>query len=450
MYEGDAPLAERRAAALALDRDLLRDLLGAEELRELIDPGVLADLELELQRLADGRRARDPDELTDVLRGLGPLTREEADARSDGPGIEWLDDLVAATRVIRGSVAGEERFAAAEDASRVRDALGVALPPGLPQAFTDPVERPLVDLVARYARTHGPFLVQHVARRLGVRAEPAQLALEALEHEGRIVRGEFRPDGVEREWCDEDVLRTLRRRSLAVLRQEVEPVDGSALARFLPAWQGVGVPRRGPEGLVEVLNALQGAALPASIVESDVLPARMAAYRPSDLDALCTAGEVVWVGAGALGATDGRVRLVYRDRLGLLVPAAEEPPEGPVHAALLAHLDAAGRLVLARPRRRLGRGGRALRRAHGAGRRCGTWSGRVSSPTTRWPPSARSWPAGPAARPSAARRPVASPGSVRPRLRGGGRWSTRCAGPCRPRPRRPTPGPGSCWSATAS
>ena len=342
MYEGDAPLAERRAAALALDRDLLRDLLGAEELRELIDPGVLADLELELQRLADGRRARDPDELTDVLRGLGPLTREEADARSDGSAAEWLDELVAGTRVIKGSVAGEERFAAAEDASRVRDALGLALPPGLPQAFTDPVERPLVDLVARYARTHGPFLAQHVARRLGVRVEPVQLALESLEGEGRVVRGEFRPEGVEREWCDEDVLRTLRRRSLAVLRKEVEPVDGVALARFLPAWQGVGVPRRGPEGLVEVLNALQGAALPASIVESDVLPARMAAYRQSDLDALCTAGEVVWVGAGALGATDGRVRLVYRDRLGLLVPAADEPPEGPVHAALLAHLDQRG------------------------------------------------------------------------------------------------------------
>ena len=342
MYEGDAPLAERRAAALALDRDLLRDLLGAEELRELIDPGVLADLELDLQRLTDGRRARDPDELTDVLRALGPLTRDEVDARCDGPGADWLGELVAASRVIRGSVAGEERYAAAEDASRVRDALGLALPPGLPQAFTDPVERPLVDLVARYARTHGPFLTNHAAQRLGVRSEPVLLALEALEGEGRVVRGEFRPDGFEREWCDEEVLRLLRRRSLAVLRKEVEPVDGTALARFLPAWQGVGVPRRGPEGLVEVLNALQGAALPASIVEADVLPARMAAYRQSDLDALCTAGEVVWVGAGALGATDGRVRLVYRDRLGLLVPTADEPPDGPVHAALLAHLDQRG------------------------------------------------------------------------------------------------------------
>jgi ATP-dependent Lhr-like helicase len=342
MYEGDAPLAERRAAALALDRDLLRDLLGAEELRELIDPGVLADLELDLQRLSDGRRARDPDELTDVLRSLGPLSVEEADARTDGPAADWLADLQEQGRVLRGAVAGHERWAAVEDAARLRDALGVALPPGLPQAFTDPVERPLVDLVARYARTHGPFLTAHVAGRLGLPNEPVARALEALESERRVVRGEFRPDGVEREWCDEDVLRVLRRRSLAVLRKEVEPVDATALARFLPAWQGVGVPRRGPEGLVEVLQTLQGAALPASVVEADVLPARMAAYRPSDLDALCTAGEVVWVGAGALGATDGRVRLVYRDQLGLLVPPADAVPEGPVPAALLAHLDQRG------------------------------------------------------------------------------------------------------------
>jgi ATP-dependent helicase Lhr and Lhr-like helicase len=342
MYEGDAPLAERRAAALALDRDLLRDLLGAEELRELIDPGVLADLELDLQLLSDGRRARDPDELTDVLRAVGPLSVVEADARSDGPAGEWLEALLADHRVLRGTVAGDERYAAAEDAARVRDALGVALPVGLPQAFTEPVDRPLVDLVARYARTHGPFLTAHVAHRLGLRTEQAGLALEALEGEGRIVRGEFRPDGVEREWCDEEVLRLLRRRSLAVLRKEVEPVDGVALARFLPAWQGVGVPRRGPDGLVEVLGSLQGAAIPASILEADVLAARMAGYRAADLDALCTAGEVVWVGAGALGATDGRVRLVFRDQVGLLVPAADEPPEDEVHAALLAHLEGHG------------------------------------------------------------------------------------------------------------
>lgn len=330
MYEGDAPLAERRAAALALDRDLLRDLLGAEELRELIDPSVLADLELELQRLVDGRRARDADELHDVLRVLGPLGRWELEARAaaDEPSVVhgWIDALVRDRRAIEVTVAGEARLAAAEDAARLRDALGVAIPVGLPTAFTDPVPDPLGDLVARFARTHGPFLTAQVARHYGVPVERAQGALERLEQAGRLVRGEFRPDGVEREWCDDDVLRQLRRRSLAALRREVEPVDEQALARFLPAWQGVGVPRRGTDGLVEVLGALQGASVPASVLETDVLAARIVGYRSSDLDALCTAGEVVWIGDGAIGATDGRVRLLFRDQAGLLVPL----PEGAV------------------------------------------------------------------------------------------------------------------------
>ncbi len=356
MYEGDAPLAERRAAALALDRDLLRDLLGAEELRELIDPGVLADLELELQRLADGRRARDPDELTDVLRGLGPLTREEADARSDGPAAEWLDELVAATRVIKGSVAGEERYAAAEDASRVRDALGLALPPGLPQAFTDSVERPLVDLVARYARTHGPFLTQHVARRLGVRVEPVQLALEALEGEGRVVRGEFRPDGIEREWCDEEVLRLLRRRSLAVLRKEVEPVDGLALARFLPAWQGVGRASPGPRGPGRGAQRPAGRG-PARLDRGDRRPAGPHGGLPP-----VGPRRPVHGGRGGLGRRRGPrghrragpPRLPgpprpprSRGRRAAGGPGPRRPPDPPRPA---------GGLVLARPGRRLGRG----------------------------------------------------------------------------------------------
>ncbi|MEL7210667.1 MAG: DEAD/DEAH box helicase, partial [Actinomycetota bacterium] len=204
MYEGDAPLAERRATALALDRDLLRDLLGAEELRELLDPGVLADLELELQRLADGWRARDADEVADLLRVLGPLSRAEVDARADGPGAEWLDELLDAQRAIPASVGGEERHAAVEDASRVRDALGVALPPGLPTELTEPVDAPLVDLVARYARTNGPFLTEQVASRLGVAPDAARSALDVLEADGRLVRGEFRPDGHSREWCDDE------------------------------------------------------------------------------------------------------------------------------------------------------------------------------------------------------------------------------------------------------
>ena len=345
MYEGDAPVAERRAAALALDRDLLRDLLGAEELRELLDPAVLADLELELQCLVDGRRARDGDEVHDLLRRLGPLTATDLDARSvsglDLPAA--LDQLARERRAFVAAVAGDQRWCAAEDAARLRDALGVALPVGLPAAYTDPVAAPLVDLVARYAHTHGPFLTAHAAAALGVPDERVRPVLEQLEASGRIVRGEFRPDGVAREWCDDDVLRQLRRRSLAVLRREVEPVAAEALARFLPAWQGVGQRRRGLDGLVEVLGQLQGAALPASVLEADVLAARVEGYRPADLDALCTAGEVVWVGAGAVGAVDGRVRLAFRDQAGLLVPGPDPAFEAtPVHDALLAQLGERG------------------------------------------------------------------------------------------------------------
>jgi ATP-dependent Lhr-like helicase len=344
MYEGDAPLAERRAAALALDRDLLRDLLGAEELRELIDPVVLADLELELQRLVDGRRARDADEAHDLLRGLGPLSRWDVEARAEAaPDLvaRWLDTLLAERRAIEVVVAGERRYAAADDAARLRDALGVALPIGLPTACTDPVADPLGDLVRRSARTHGPFLAAQVADRLGLPVERVVPVLERLEAEGRVVRGEFRPDGVEREWCDDDVLRQLRRRSLASLRREVEPVDAEALARFLPRWQGVGLPRRGTEALVEVVGSLQGAALPASVLETDLLPARLPGFHPGDLDALCASGEVVWVGAGPLGASEGRVRLLFRDQAGLVVPGlglGAEAPQGPVHEAIRAHL----------------------------------------------------------------------------------------------------------------
>jgi ATP-dependent Lhr-like helicase len=340
MYEYDAPMAERRAAALALDRDLLRELLGAEELRELLDPVVLGDLELELQCLVDGRRARDADEAHDLLRRLGPLSDWEIDARcaasTPSAVVGWIDSLIAARRAVRVVVAGEERVAAAEDAARLRDALGVALPAGLPAVFTDPVPDSLGDLVVRFARTHGPFLTAEVARRYGVPNGRVQPVLERLEAEGRVVRGEFRPDGVEREWCDDDVLRQLRRRSLAALREEVEPVGADALARFLPRWHGVGLPRRGVDALVEVIGSLQGAAIPASVLEVDVLACRLGGYRPADLDALCTAGDIVWVGAGALGATDGRIRLLFRDQAALLLatPSSVAPPgPGPPDSA---------------------------------------------------------------------------------------------------------------------
>jgi ATP-dependent Lhr-like helicase len=345
MYEGDAPMAERRAAALALDRDLLRELLGAEELRELLDPGVLAELELELQHLTDGRRARDADEVHDLLRRLGDLALEEVDQRCEGSSAgRWLDELVVARRAIVVQVAGEPRYAAAEDAARLRDALGVPVPPGLPVVFLEPVERPLDELVARYARTHGPFRVVEVTRRLGALPERVTDSLDRLAAAGRVVQGEFRPGGSEREWVDDEVLRVLRRRSLAVLRKEVEPVDAATLGRFLPAWHGIGDHRRGPDALVDAIGRLQGAPVPASVLESDVLPARVEGYRPADLDALCAAGEVVWIGAGPIGSTDGRVALFLRRELAALGAPAGERPEGDVHDALRGALAERGAL----------------------------------------------------------------------------------------------------------
>ena len=327
MYEGDAPLAERRAAALALDRDLLRDLLGAEELRELLDGDVLADVELELQCLADGRRARSADELHDVLRRVGDLSIAEIDLRCESAAglavatssmptmrrdLEWFTGIgaaVARRRCCRRSGRSRSAWAAkcATPPARTRPAIatrsGCSLPLGLPMAFTEPVARPLEELVGRYARTHGPFMVADVARRFGATNERIAGAIVALEAAGRIVLGEFRPDGVSREYCDVDVLRQLRRRSLASLRREVEPVEQRAFARFLPAWHNIPAERRGMEAFVEALGVLSGAALVASTIEADVLPARVRGYSSSMLDELCTAGELVWVGAGGAGCS---------------------------------------------------------------------------------------------------------------------------------------------------
>jgi len=344
MYEGDAPLAERRAAALSLDREMLRDLLGAEELRELLDPGALADLELELQRLVDGRRARDGDEIHDLVRTLGPLDRHEIEARCT-PEVDVdaaLAQLTKDLRIVEVGMATARRFAAAEDAGRLRDALGVAVPPGLPAAYTDSVEDPLGDLLIRFARTHGPFVTEQFTRRYGVGLERVEAVLDRLASDGKVLRGEFRPDGTTREWVDDGVLRQLRRRSLAALRAEVAPVEKSTLARFLPVWQGINVGRRGADGLADVIGVLQGAALPASALERSILPARMAQYRPADLDLLCTSGELVWVGAGAVGTNDGRIRLAFRDQAALLLDENPEPPQEPLHDLLRAQLASGG------------------------------------------------------------------------------------------------------------
>jgi len=325
MYDGDAPLAERRAQALSLDRSILAELLGREELRDLIDPAALADLELELQLLAAERRVGGPDALHDALRLLGDLTVDEVGARAADAGAAagWLADLEATRRALRLRIAGQERWVAIEDASRFRDALGTAMPPGVPKAFLEPVADPVGDLVGRWARTHGPFLPEEPARRLGLGVAVVEQTLARLEVAGRVVLGEFRPGGSGREWLDAEVLRRLRRRSLAALRREVEPVPQEALARFALAWQGVGPsgPRRADlDALYQVIEQLQGAAVPASALERQVLPVRLPDYGPALLDQLCASGEVVWVGAGPLGSDDGWVSLYVADQAPVLMP----------------------------------------------------------------------------------------------------------------------------------
>jgi ATP-dependent Lhr-like helicase len=323
IYEGDAPLAERRAQALALDTGLLAELLGRSELRELLDSDALGEIEAELQRLPAERHPRDVDGAADLLRVVGDLTVAEAAVR--GVPAAWLEELVAVRRALQVRIAGEERYVAIEDAGRLRDALGTALPVGVPEAFTEPVADPLGDLVGRYARTHGPFVPGEVATRLGLGVAVVTATVQRLVGTGRLVTGEFRPGGVGQEWCDAEVLRSIRRRSLAKLRQEVEPVPIGTLARFTPSWQSVGSRLRGVDGVLAVVEQLAGALVPASALESLVLPARVPGYSPAMLDELTSAGEVLWAGAGSLSGGDGWVTLVPADLAPLLLP---EPPGG--------------------------------------------------------------------------------------------------------------------------
>jgi ATP-dependent Lhr-like helicase len=304
MYEDDTPPEERRAQALSLDRDLLRELMGIEELRELLDAGAIEQVEASLLP-----RPRSVDELHDLLRRAGPLFEGELDAG-------FAETLIRERRALRVRVSGRDAVVAIEDAGLVRDALGAAPPGGVPDVFLEPVPDPLRSLLARYARTHGPFTTSDVAERFGLDPGAAEAELLELEREEKLVRGELRPGGTEREWCDPDVLRRIRRATLAVLRREVEPAEQAAFGRFLPSWHGIG--RR--QTLREALVPLQGLALPVSLWESDVLPRRVAGYRPADLDALCASGEVVWVGAGL-----DRVAVFFREHASLLGQPAGEP-----------------------------------------------------------------------------------------------------------------------------
>jgi len=346
MYEGDTPNAERRAAALALDRDLLRELLGQEELRELIDPEALEEVEEQLQHRGEAGRAGDRDALQQLLRNLGDMTAEECAERvTEGySAASMLEKLVAERRVVKARIGGEERYIAAEDAGLYRDALGVPPPGGLPESFLEDHPDAMRALVRRWARTHGPFPTARLAGRFNVDPLPA---LRELESEGAMVRGELLPEGTEREWCDSEVLRRVRRASLARLRKEVEAADPTQLARFLPSWQNVDAFRRagaGPDRLREALVPLQGVALTPKVWEADVLPRRLGAYSPSWLDELCTSGELVWVGAGALGRSDGRVALYFREDVRLAGPPPAnvklETPAGEVHEAIRERLAA--------------------------------------------------------------------------------------------------------------
>jgi ATP-dependent Lhr-like helicase len=345
MYEGDTPNAERRAAALSLDRELLRELLGQEELRELIDPGALERVEDELQHRSELSRATGRDGLHDVLRHVGDLNEAEVGERVFA-GVDagaLLAALEGERRAIRLRIGGEQRYVAADEAGLYRDALGAMPPGGLPEAFLADVPDALRELVARFARTHGPFTADELRARYGV---DAGAVLRELERDGALVRGELRPGGTQREWCDVDVLRRLRRASLAALRKEIEPAEQRRLAAFLPAWQGVDRHARagaGVDRLREVLVALQGLPLPAEVWERDVLPRRTGAYSPTWLDSLCASGEVVWVGAGALGRS-GRVAVYFREDAAAIGPPAlargAARPEGPEHELLRARLAA--------------------------------------------------------------------------------------------------------------
>jgi ATP-dependent Lhr-like helicase len=421
MYEGDSPLAERRAAALSVDPALLSELLGKVEMRELLDPGIIAQFEREAQRLDPSRHARGIEGVADLLRMLGPLDAADVAARLEQPASPGpdpresapdpresaldaetrtlsaghvtlarahLDELIATRRAIPVTIAGAARVAAIEDAGRLRDALGAALPVGIPNAFLEPLADPLGDLVARYARTHGPFTSTALAERLGVGIAVARHTLQRLESQGRLASGFFLPApstdaGVgaadETEWCDSEVLRRLRMRSLAAIRGSVEPVSPEAFARFLPVWQHVSRPLDGIDGVAAVIEQLAGVPIPASAWESLVLPARVSDYSPSMLDELTATGEVIWSGHGSLPGRDGWIALHPADTAPLtLLPSDDELVPGSLEERLVAAL-AGGGAYFAAQLRQLADAENELSVTEALWNL--TWSGRVTNDT---------------------------------------------------------------------
>lgn len=443
MYEGDSPLAERRAAALSVDPALLSELLGKVELRELLDPAVIAQFEREAQRLDPGRRVRGLEGVADLLRLLGPLDADEIALRLQADDDEdaaatparasaLAHDLVDARRAIAVTIAGHPRFAAIEDAGRLRDALGAALPVGIPTAFLEPVTDPLADLVARHTRTHGPFTVAAVAERLGLGAAVARHALQRLDAVGRVTSGYFLPEASgstdDLEWCDSEVLRRLRMRSLAAIRGSVEPVPPEAFARFLPVWQHVTRPLEGVDGVLQVVEQLAGVPIPASAWESLILPSRVRDYTPALLDELTASGEVLWSGHGTLPGRDGWIALHPADAASATLAAPDDDATpGELERAVLEALAGGGAYFAAQ-----------LRQATGAENEQSViealwalaWAGRITNDTfapvrallaggsqahrvARRAPRARMYRGTPIARPAAPPRPAAI----------GGRWS---------------------------
>ena len=344
MYEYDAPVAEKRAAALTLDRRLLQELLGDPQFRDLLDPDVISEVELELQHLAEDRKLKGADALNDALRNLGPLTTDQIEARSEDPTVvaTWLDTLNNSRRIVPVQIHGRAKWAVVEDVARLRDALGVQPPPGIPSVLLEPVADPLGDVIGRYARTHAPFTSHQISTDLGLPEAAVVEVLRRLEQESRVASGAYQPGGEGLEWVDLDVLRRLRRRSLAILRSEIEAVEEDRVGAFLPAWHRIGSTGPAAVRLPEVLRTLQGRSVPASILETEVLASRMD-YSSSELDLLLASGEVVWIGQGSLGPNDGKVALYFRDQAAFFFdPVATEQPSTELHNQVRNHLAARG------------------------------------------------------------------------------------------------------------
>ncbi|HEX3598167.1 MAG TPA: crosslink repair DNA glycosylase YcaQ family protein, partial [Polyangiaceae bacterium] len=420
IYDGDSPLAERRAQALTIDHAQLRELLGEAELRSLLDPATIDEHVAVLQRRT--RPIAHGDALHDLLLAVGELSEAEIRERLD-PAVSFemlTTELVAARRIMPIRVASEPRWAAAEDAARFRDVLGIPPPRGLPSAFLSPTADAPGDLVSRYARTHGPFTASDVARRFGMGEKTAMLIVERLVESGKLVEGAFldaeRARG-EREFCETGVLKSLRRKSLAHLRKEIEPVEADVLGRFLLEWHAIGSTRKGPDALLAVVTQLEGMPLSASELEREILPTRLPGFRPWDLDALCASGEVVWAGVGALGPADGRIALYLAEHEPLLALPVT-PVEGDAAAAIRALLEKRGAVFFSEIARVVG----SMPSAVLATLWSMVWAGEVTNDTCE---ALRSY----SAAQSATKQRGPRPGRARPTRSGPpgseGRWSLR-------------------------